>query len=152
MVGGDIQQDGDIGPEVVHIVQLEGAELDDIILVRILSHLQRQRVADIACETGIIACLLEDMIDQRGGGGLTVRTRDADHLRVGVPACKLNLTDDMDAFLLNLHDHRSRIGDTRTLDDLVGIQDLCFRMLSLLPLYLAVVEHLLILIGNLRHI
>ena len=58
----------------------------------------------------------------------------------------------MDAFLLNLHDHRSRIGDTRTLDDLVGIQDLCFRMLSLLPLYLAVVEHLLILIGNLRHI
>ena len=152
MVGCDVQEDGDIGTEVIHIIQLEGAELDDIILMRIFSHLQRQRITDIACETCIVACLLEDMVDQTRGRRLTIRTRDTDHLRIGIPAGKLNLTDDVDSLLFDLHDHRSRIRDARTLDDLVGIQDFFFRMLTLLPLNLVVVEHLLILIGNLRHI
>ena len=58
----------------------------------------------------------------------------------------------MDAFLHDLPDHRCRIGNAGTLDNLVGIQDLFFRMLTLFPLNMTVVEHLLILICNLRHV
>ena len=39
MVGRDIQQNGNIGTEVIHIVQLERRQLDDVILMRLLSHL-----------------------------------------------------------------------------------------------------------------
>ena len=42
MVRCDIQQDGDIGTEVVHIVELERTQFDDIIFVRLLCHLQSQ--------------------------------------------------------------------------------------------------------------
>ena len=39
MVGCDIQQDGNVGTEVVHIIQLEGTQLDDIVFVGIFSNL-----------------------------------------------------------------------------------------------------------------
>ena len=64
MVGRDIQQDGDIGTEVVHIVQLEGAELNDIVGMRVLCHLQCQGVTDIACQADVISRILEDVIDE----------------------------------------------------------------------------------------
>ena len=64
MVWRDIEQDGDISTEVVHIIQLERTEFDDIVLMRIFCHLQSQRIADITCEAGIITRLLENMVDQ----------------------------------------------------------------------------------------
>ena len=72
MVWRDVQQDGDVGTEVVHVVQLERAQFYDIVFVRILGHLKCQRVSDIAGQTCIVACFLEDVVDQRGGRGLTV--------------------------------------------------------------------------------
>ena len=42
MVGGDIQQNSYVGTEVVHVVQLEGTQLDDVIVVWILCNLQSQ--------------------------------------------------------------------------------------------------------------
>ena len=80
MVGGDVEQDGDICVEVVHVVELERTELDDVVFVRILSHLQSKRASDIARQSGIVACHLEDMIDKRRGCSLAVRTGYADHL------------------------------------------------------------------------
>ena len=64
MVGGDVQQDSDIGPEIIHVVELERTEFDDIVCVRILSHLQSQGVTDVASKSGIIARILEDMVDE----------------------------------------------------------------------------------------
>ena len=152
MVRRDIQQDGDIRTEIVHIVELETAEFDDIILMRFLCYLQGEGVTDVTCQSCIIACLLEDMVDERGGCGLTVRTRDTDHLGIRVTARKLNLTDDMDALFLDFHNHRGGIGNTRALDDLVSIENLGLCVLPFLPLDMTVIEHLLILICNLRHV
>ena len=92
------------------------------------------------------------MVDKRGCGGLTIRSRDTNHLRVGVASCKLNLADDVDAFLHNLLNHGGGIGDAGTLDDLVGIEDLFLRVLSLLPLDIVGVHQLLVFLVNLRHV
>ena len=118
----------------------------------ILSNLQGQRITDITSQTGIIACLFEDMIDKARRRRLTIRTCNTDHLRMGIATGKLYLTDDMNTFLLNLYNHRGRIGNTRTLNDLVGIQNLFFRMVTFFPTYLVVIHQLLILIINLRHV
>ena len=80
MVGRNIQQDSDIGTEIVHVIKLERAQFDDIILMRILCHLKGQGITYIACQSCIVACLLENMIDQRGCSSLTIRSCDTDHL------------------------------------------------------------------------
>ena len=92
------------------------------------------------------------MVYQGGCGGLTVRTGNTDHLRVGIAPRKLNLTDDMNTFLNSHLYHRSRFGDTRTLNDLVGIENLFLSMLSFFPFNLSVIQHFFVLIGNLRHV
>ena len=92
------------------------------------------------------------MIDERRGGSLSITSRDAYHLRIGVASGKLNLADDMNALGDNLLYHRSLVGDTRTLDDFVGIEDFFLGMLSFLPLDVTFIEHLLILILYLRHV
>ena len=85
-------------------------------------------------------------------GGLTVGTGDTNHLRIRVTASELYLADDMDALGDGLADHRCRIGDARRLDNLVGRQHLFLRVPTFLPLYLVVIQQLLITVGNLRHV
>ena len=152
MVGRDVQQDGNVGTEVVHVVELERAQLNDVVLVGLLSHLEGQRVADVASQPGIVACSLEDVIDETGGRRLAVGTGNTDHLGVGIAACKLYLADDADATFLGFDHHRCRVGDTRALDDFVSIKNTSLRMLPFLPRYLVVVEQFLIFVGNLRHV
>ena len=152
MVRRNVQQHGNIGTEVIHIVQLERRELDDVVFMGFFCHLQSQRVADVASQSCVIASSLEYMIDEARCGGLSIGARDANHLRRGVAACKLYLADDGNACLDSLGDHRSRIGDARTLDNLVGIEDEALRMLSFLPGNAAFVEHLLIAWSYLRHV
>ena len=72
MVGGDVQQNGNVGAEVIHIVQLERTQLDDVVFVRILGHLQGKRVAYVAGQSGVVARIAEDVVDEAGGGGLAV--------------------------------------------------------------------------------
>ena len=55
MVWSDIEQDGHIGTELIHIVELETAQLDDIILVRSFCHLEGKALSDISSQTYIIA-------------------------------------------------------------------------------------------------
>ena len=152
MVRGDIQQNGHIGTEIIHIVQLKRRQFNDVVFMRIFSNLQSQRVSDIASQTGIITSLLEDMVDKTSRCGLTIRTRNTDHLRVGIAPGKLYLTDDMDTLLLDFDNHRSSVGNTRTLDYLIGIQNLFFRMMAFLPTNLVVIHQLFILVVDFRHI
>ena len=49
MVGSDVHQYGNVGLEVIHVVELEAAELYHIVVVVILCHLQRKALAYIAC-------------------------------------------------------------------------------------------------------
>ena len=58
----------------------------------------------------------------------------------------------MYAFLNSLLYHWSRFRNTGTLDNLVGIQDLFFCVLTFFPFNMAVIEHLFVFIGNLRHV
>ena len=62
MVGRNVQQDGDVSTEVIHVVELEGTEFDDVVFMWIFSHLECQRIADISCQSCIVTCLLENVI------------------------------------------------------------------------------------------
>ena len=152
MVGRDVQQDGNVCTEIIHVVELERAELDDVIFVRIFRHLQSQGVADVSCQSSVVACFLEYMVDERGGRGLAVTSCDAYHLRVGISSCKLYLADDVYSLLLYLAYHGSRVRNARAFYYLVGIEYLLFRMLSFLPLYIVVVEHGLVFVLYCRHV
>ena len=146
VVRRDVQQDGDVSTEVIHVVKLERAQLNDVIFVRILSHLKGETATDITSQSGIIACTLEDVIDEAGGSCLTVRACDANHLRVGVATGKLNLTDDMGALLHQLLNHRSFLWYARALDNLIGIEDFLLCVMTFLPLNVVAVEQFLIFV------
>ena len=148
MVGGDVQQDGNVGPEVVHIVELKTAQLYDVILMWVFGHLQSQASAYVSGQSGIISGLLEDVVYQAGGGGLAIAARYAYHLRVCVSSRKFYLADDVCALLHELLYHGSLLGNARTLYHLVGVQNLFFRVMALLPFYVMVVKHLLVFVFN----
>ena len=90
-----IEQDGDVRLEIVHVVELERTQFDDVVVMLLAGDLQGERVADIAGEADVEACVAEDIVDKGGGRGLAVRTGDADHLGVGVAGRELNFGDDM---------------------------------------------------------
>ena len=152
MVRSNVQQNSNIGTEIVHIVKLEGTQFDDVILVWILCHLECQRITDITSQTSIISSLLENVVYQRGCSGFSIRTSDADHLGIGIATSKLNFADDVDAFCNDFLDDRSCIGDAWALDDLVGIENLLLCMLTFFPFYLVIVEQLLVFVANLGHV
>ena len=118
----------------------------------LLGYLQGQRVADVSSQASIVACLTEDVVDKRGGGGLTVRASNTNHLGISITTSKLYLADDVDALLDGLADHWGGIGNAGRLDNLVGGQYLILGMLTFLPRYLVVVHQLLVFIRNLRHV
>ena len=72
MVRRNVQQNGDVCTEIVHIIELERREFDDVVLMRLFCHLQGQRVTNVSSQSGIVARLTEDMIDERSGCRLTV--------------------------------------------------------------------------------
>ena len=152
MIGRDVEQNGNISAKIVHIVQLKTAQLYNIIFMRVLSYLQSQTSSYVSCQSYIISRRLKDMIYQRGGGSFAIAPGDAHHFCVGVSAGKLNLADDVNTFLDGFLHHWRFFRDTRTLDNLVGIKYLFFRMLPLFPFNLAFIEHRLVLVFDGRHI
>ena len=91
MVRSNIHQYGYIRTEVIHIIQLERTQFDNIIVMVVFGYLQSQALADIACQTYIQTCTLEDMVDEGSRSRLPVRTGDTDHFGVRVTSGKLNL-------------------------------------------------------------
>ena len=148
MVGRDIHEDGDIRLEVIHVVELETGELNYIIVEAALRHLQRKAASDVSCKSHVVARLFEDVVDERGGRGLTVGTGDADHLGVGVSTGELDFGDDVNPLLPYFLNHWRLVGYSRALDDFVGIEDFLLRMLFLFPLNVVVVEQFLIFVLN----
>ena len=72
MVGRNIQKNSNICAEIVHIVQLERAKFDDIPFVFSLGHLQRKALTNVASQAYIVARLLQDVVDERRGSGLSI--------------------------------------------------------------------------------
>ena len=58
----------------------------------------------------------------------------------------------MDSLGDDFLDHRCLVGNARTLDDLIGIENLLFRVVPLFPFYLVVVEHLLVAVLDGSHV
>ncbi len=121
MVWSDVEQDCHVGTELIHVVELETAQLDDIVLMRSLCHLQGQTLSDIASQTYIIASRLDDVIDQRSSCGLAVATCDADHLGICISACKFYFADDRCTLSHQFLNHRCFLRNTRALDDFISI-------------------------------
>ena len=121
MVWSDIEQDSHVGTELIHVVELETAQLDDVVLMRSFSHLKGKTLSDISSQTDIIASRLDDVVNQRGSGSLTVTSRNTDHLGVSISARKFYFADDRCTLSHQFLYHRCFLRNTRTLDDFVSI-------------------------------
>ena len=148
VVRGDIEKDGNIGTEVIHIVQLEAAQLNDIILMWVFCYLQCKTVTNVTSQTSVVTSIFEDMIDEARCCGLSITSSNTYHLRVGVSTSKFYFTNDMCTLCDKFLNHRSFFRNTRTLDDFISIENLLFCVLSLFPFYTTVIKHLLILVLN----
>ena len=95
-----IQYNSDIRFKVVHIIQLETAQLDHVDRMWIFRNLKRQAVSDIPGQAHVHARFFQYMIRKHRRCRLAVATRDANHLRVRIPSGKLDLGDDRRTLLL----------------------------------------------------
>lgn len=131
--------------EVVHVVELETTQFDHVDGVRIFSHLEGKAVPDVPGKPSIHSRLSEDVVSQHGRRRLAIASGDTDHLGIRVPSGKFYLGDDRRTFLLQFLYDRSLVGNPRTLDNLVGIQDVGFGMPALFPTDTVGIQHILIL-------
>lgn len=152
VVGCDVEQYGNVGMEVIHVVELETAQFDDVIGMRLFGDLQSQALPDVSGQSNVIAGILEYMEDEACGRCLSIAPGDAYHLGVGVTAGKFNLADDVCALLDELLYHRGFLRYAWTLDDLVGTEYFFLSVVSFFPFDVMVVEQLLVLVLNGRHI
>jgi len=152
VVGRDVQQDGDVGTEVIHVVQLEGTQFDDVVFVWVLGHLQGQAVADVSGESCIVTGGFEYVVDERGGRCLAIAACDADHLGMRVSSGELYFTDDgystLDGFL---HDG-CLVGYAGAFDDFVCVEYFPFGVCAFFPRDVSAVEHLLVTVLDGRHV
>ena len=118
--------------KIVHAVELETAELQDVDVEVLGGHLVGVALADIASETYVEAGVAQHVVDQRGRGGLAVAAGDADLLGSVVAARELYFRDDGDAGLQCLAHQRCGVRDAGTLDDLVGAEDFFRGVMTLL--------------------
>ena len=121
MIGSDVQKNGCVGTEIIHIVELKRANLDDIVCMWSLSNLQCEAFSYVSCKRNIVTCFFKDMVYQRSGSGFTITSCDTYHLRVGVSACKLNFADNRNIMFYNLFYHRNLFRNARTFNHFVCI-------------------------------
>ena len=114
VVGRDIHQHPDVGTETVHAVELERTQLQHIPVVVARGHRVGEALADIAAQSHVQPGVAHDLVDERRGGRLAVRSGDADAPRLAhVAPCEFDLGDDRNARRADFpHDGR-RLGYAR---------------------------------------
>ncbi len=90
VVGSNIQENGDIGLEINHTVELEAAQFEHIIVVILRSHHHRKAFSHISGQAGIQSRFSQHVVDQACGGCFAVAPGDTDLFGTGIPACKFN--------------------------------------------------------------
>lgn len=95
-------------------------------------HLVGVALADIAAQAHVQSRVLQQIVDEAGGGSLAVGAGDANLLGTVEAAGELNLAHHADALLANLLHHGHGTRDAGALHHLIGIQDKLLRMLPLL--------------------
>ena len=78
MVWGYVCDDGDVRLEVIHVVELEAAEFQNIDVEVFGRHLIGVALADVASEPDVQSGLLQKVVDERGCRCLAVASGDAD--------------------------------------------------------------------------
>ena len=144
VVGRDVKQHGHIGLELIHVIQLETAQFNDVHVVMLGSDLQRQTTAHITCQAHVQTRFLEDVIGEFGRRCLAIAAGDANHLGIGVATRKFNLAHDGNFALNGLGHHGCCVGDARALHYLVGVEDLFRGVPAFLPGDVILVEQVLI--------
>ncbi len=146
MIGCDVHQYGNVGAEVVHVIQLERTKFNYIIIMLFRCHLQGKAVADVSRQAHIQSCTLENMVNERGGSGLTVRPGNTNHFSGSVAPGKLYLRDNGRALFFQFQYHRSIVGDTGTFHHLISVQNQFLCVLSLFPGNVILVQQCLVLV------
>ena len=101
VVGGDIEQQGDIGPEVPSGIELKTRYLkDDGIGLRAVHEVVEERRADIAADKHLLLCGAQELADQGGDGGLAVGTGNGDHRSLQDRGSQSQFTEDADTAAL----------------------------------------------------
>ena len=149
MVRSDIGDDGYIRAEIKAAVQLEAADFQNIEIVLASGYLKGVALAYIASQTHIEPCLTEQVVDERGSGGLAVGSGDADFLCAVVAGSEFDFGDHVGSLGLQFPDYRHGVGNAGTFDNLVSVEDQGFRMPSLLVGNLPFFQGLLVLVLNL---
>ena len=140
VVGRDVQQYGNVGAEVVHVVKLEGRKLYHVPVLVVLRHLQGETSSDVSCQPHVEAGFFHDVVDERRRRGLAVAACDAHGARLRVASRELYLAEDGSALRAELAHHRHRLGNAWALHHLIGIEYEALRMSALLPRYVVGVE------------
>ena len=122
MVGGNVRYYRDVRPEIIGVVELEAADFQHVIVVFLGSHLKGVALADVAAQAYVETGLLEQIVDQGGGGSLAVGTGYADLLGAVVARSEFNLGHNVGSLGRQCLYHGRCGGDAGTLDHLVGVQ------------------------------
>lgn len=118
----------------------------------IFGYLQGQTLAYITGQADIQSCTLENVIDEAGGGGLSVRTGDADHLGIRIASGKFYFRDNRCALFFQFQNQRSIVWNTRAFNYLVGIQNQFFGMMAFFPGNTVAVEQFFVLVLDGGHV
>ena len=64
MVGGDVENDRNVGFEAVHVFKLEARQLDDVDVVVFPRYLQGEATANVAGKACVYTCLAQNVIGE----------------------------------------------------------------------------------------
>ncbi len=64
MIGCDVHQHGNIGTELIHIIQLERAELNHIIIMLVCGYLQGKTFTYVTGQSHIQTCTFENVVNK----------------------------------------------------------------------------------------
>ena len=149
VIGRNVHQHPDMRPEPIHSVQLERTQFQYIPIVVARSDRPGETLADVAAEGDVHPRVAHDLVDKRRGGGLPVRSGDADTFGLAhIAARELHFGDHRNARLADLAHHRGRIGNAGRLDDLRGREDALLGVAALLVGDLPFVQLGLVTVGN----
>ena len=123
MVGRQVDDGGDVRTETVDVDELVVGDLEGDVVVALLHEALfhddlTQRDADVAAQVGFSGeRFVQDLVDEGGRGGLSVRARDGDVvLRLRDLERQFDLGDDRDAVQGQCLHEGAAVGDTGVLD------------------------------------
>ena len=136
MVGGDVEQHGHVGAEVVHVVELEAAQFHDVDVVRPACHLHGERAAYVAGKGCVESCEAQDVACEHGSGGLAVAACQAHAARGGreVSSGELDFADYVYASAVYRAHDGCVVGYSGAFHHFVGVEYALHGVAALLPL------------------